>query len=81
MNLVPRQENGDIQWHIVAIASAFAVSALCGAVWLGQLTNQIAVNTIRLTRMETQIETVMGHNSDTLQWERGIERRLDKLEK
>ena len=63
-------------WYLVAIVTALA----SGFVWLGTLSNQIAVNTGRLERIESFDNDVRQHDANTTARLTPVERRLDQLE-
>ena len=63
-------------WYLIAILAALA----SGFIWLGTLSNQIAVNTARLDRVESFDNEVRQHDADTTARLTPIERRIDQLE-
>ena len=65
-----------VPWHWIALA----VSISSAAIWLGSNTNQIAVNSGRLTRLEEMMDQVRQHDSNTTARLPSVERRLDQLE-
>jgi|FreactTroBogLake_1042271.scaffolds.fasta_scaffold72630_1 hypothetical protein len=59
---------------------ALAISIATGAIWLGSNTNQIGVNSARLTRLEEMMDEVRQHDSNTTARLPAVEHRLDQLE-
>ena len=63
-------------WYLIAMIAALA----SGFIWLGTLSNQIAVNTGRLERIESFDNDVRQHDANTTARLTPVEHRLDQLE-
>ena len=71
-----REDGSVIPWHWIALA----VSISSAAIWLGSNTNQIVVNSSRLTRLEEMMDQVRQHDANTTARLPSVEHRLDQLE-
>lgn len=73
-------ENGKLSWQFLAAIGAICVAVSAGAIWLGALSNQIVINTNRLTKIEAFDDEVRAHDANTTARIDPIEKRLDRLE-
>ncbi len=79
--MVATDSNGNpITWQFVAVVAGLLGIAIGGGLWLGVLSNQIGVNTGRLTKIETFMDEVRSHDADTLAREKVIEQTLQRME-
>lgn len=73
--------NGNaITWQFLLLLAGLIGSFVAGAIWLGSNSNQIEVNTGRLTRIEQMMDEVRQHDANTTARLPPIEHRLDQLE-
>ena len=73
--------NGNpITWQFVLVVTGLLATAVGGALWIGELSNQIAVNTLTIARLETFADSVRDHDANTSARLTPIEKRLDQLE-
>ena len=56
------EDNQTISFHTVAIIGTVLAVTTGGAIWLGQLSNQILVNTRRLDSIEEQLVRIHENN-------------------
>ena len=79
--MMARDSNGNpLTWQFLAVIGSIVIAVTGGSVWLGSLSNQIAVNTIRLARIEDLLGEIREHDSNTSARLPAIEERLNKLE-
>jgi hypothetical protein len=67
-------------WQFWLMMASLIGGFVTGAIWLGSNSNQIAVNTKRMERMEVFMDEVREHDANTTARMTPIERRLDQLE-
>jgi hypothetical protein len=77
--MVVGPDNG-VSWQVLTIIVVSSVTMSVGAIWLGNVTGQVDVNTKRLERIETLLDEIRRHDADTTARETINERRLDRLE-
>ena len=73
-------ENGRLSWQFLTAVGMICIAVSGGAVWLGSLSKQIAINTSRLDRIEIFADEVRAHDANTSARIGPIEERLDHLE-
>jgi hypothetical protein len=78
--MVGNTRDNPITWQFMVLLSGLIAGFVSGAIWLGSNTNQIAVNTGRLTRLEAIMDEVRQHDANTSARLPPIEHRLDQLE-
>ena len=78
--MVVGTKDNPITWQFLVLLIGMIGAFITGAIWLGSNSNQIAVNTGRVTRLEEMMDQVRQHDSNTTARLPAIEHRIDQLE-
>ena len=69
-----------ITWQFMVLLAGLIAGFVTGSIWLGSDSNQIAVNTRRVDRLEALMDEVRQHDANTTARINPIEHRFDQLE-
>lgn len=70
-----------MEYQFILVMGGMVGTAIAGAIWVGKLMNQIAINTERLNTIEKFDSQVSTHDAETTERWRMIDYRLDRIEK
>jgi hypothetical protein len=78
--MVSATKDNPITWQFLILLAGLIGAFVTGAIWMGANSNQIEVNSRRVERLETFMDEVRIHDSNTTARLTPIEHRLEQLE-